>query len=222
MAITFVAVRWSDRLLQPLRLISTNLRAVRAGSDIEEGVSSAALPDDSPTEFVELASDIDSMLETLATRNADAAERAAERRRLLRRILPPQAAQRAEAGERNVVDQVAHATVAVVVISGLGALMEARSADEARELLDQFVEEADALARQRGLERIRLTGDAYFAACGTVRPYIDHAARSVAFALDVRDLVRDLGDRRPGDLDDGGRRFRTGHRRADRRLGSRL
>ncbi len=48
------------------------------------------------------------------------------------------------------------------------------------------------MARQRGLERIRLTGDAYFAACGTVRPHIDHAARAVQFALDVHDLVLDL------------------------------
>ena len=134
------------------------------------------------------------MLETLAARNADAAERAVEHGTLLRRILPPQAAQRAEAGERDVVDQVAQATVAVVVISGLGELMRAGSADQARFLLDRFVEEADALARQRGLERIRLTGDAYYAACGTVRPHIDHAARAVSFALDVRDLVQDLGD----------------------------
>jgi class 3 adenylate cyclase len=111
----------------------------------------------------------------------------------LRRILPPQAAQRAEAGERNVVDQVAHATAAVVVIRGLGPLIRAGSKDEARVLLDRFVEESDALAKQRGLERIRLTGDAYFATCGTVRPHIDHAARAVAFVLDVRDLVRDLG-----------------------------
>ena len=63
-------------------------------------------------------------------------------------------------------------------------------------LLDRFVEETDALAKQRGLDRIRLTGDAYFATCGTVRPHIDHAARAVAFVLDVRDLVRDLDDDR--------------------------
>jgi class 3 adenylate cyclase len=93
-----------------------------------------------------------------------------------------------------VVDQVAHATVAVIVIDGLGPLMRAGAADEARALLDRFVDETDALARQRGLERIRLTGDAYFAACGTVRPHIDHAARAVSFVLDVRDLIRDLGD----------------------------
>jgi class 3 adenylate cyclase len=193
-AITFLAVRWSNTLLAPLRIISGKLRAVRAGGGIEVGASSSALPDGSPTEFVDLADDIDTMLETLAARNADAAERAAERRQLLRRILPPQAAQRAEAGERNVVDQVAHATAAVVVIRGLGPLMRAGSKDEARMLLDRFVEETDALARQRGLERIRLTGHAYFATCGTVRPHIDHAARAVAFVLDVRDLVRDLGD----------------------------
>ena len=73
-------------------------------------------------------------------------------------------------------------------------MLATHSADEARHLLDHFVEEADALAKQRGLERIRLTGDAYFAACGTVRPYIDHAVRTVAFVLDVRDLLRDLAD----------------------------
>ncbi len=192
-AVTFIAVRWADRLLAPLRIISTKLRAVRSGDRIEQGVSSGALPANSPMEFIELADDIDTMLETLAARNAEAEARAAERRRLLRQILPPQAAHRAEAGETNVIDQVAQATVAVVVIGGLGPLMRAGSTDEARALLDRFVEETDALARQRGLERIRLTGDAFFAACGTVRPHIDHAARAVSFVLDVRDLVADLG-----------------------------
>lgn len=61
-------------------------------------------------------------------------------------------------------------------------------------LLDRFVEEADALAKQRGLERIRLTGDSYIAACGTVRPHIDHAARTVGFVLDARELAHDLSD----------------------------
>jgi class 3 adenylate cyclase len=192
--VTFLAVRWSDRLLQPLRIISARLRAVRAGGDTEAGLSSALLPEGSATEFVELGQDIDTMLETLEQRNAAAEDRASERRRLLRRILPPQAAQRAEAGERDVVDQVAHASVAVLVIRGLGDLLHTGSRSDARALLDRFIEETDTLAKQRGLERIRLTGDAYFAACGTVRPAIDHAARAVAFALDVQDLVRDLAD----------------------------
>ncbi|MGI9643852.1 MAG: adenylate/guanylate cyclase domain-containing protein [Ilumatobacteraceae bacterium] len=191
-AITFVAVRWSGGLLRPLRVISTRLRAVRAGGDVDEGVSSASLPSGSSAEFVELAGDIDTMLETLAARNDDAADRAAERRELLQKILPPQAAQRAEAGEQNVVDQVENASVAVVVVHGLGPLMRAGSKGEARSILDRFVEESDALAKQRGVERMRLTGDAYYATCGTVRPHIDHGARAVSFVLDVHDLIRDL------------------------------
>lgn len=191
-AITFLAGRWAGRIVLPVRIISTRLRAIRAGGEIGEGVSAALVPAGSATEFAELADDIDTMVETLDARNAVATARASERRRLLRRILPPQAAQRAEAGDRDVVDQIAHATVAVIVIRGLGRLMGANEEAKARDLLDRFVEEADALAKRRGVERIRLTGDAYFAACGTVRPHLDHAARTAMFALEVRDLVDDL------------------------------
>ncbi len=193
-AITFLAVRWSDRLLQPVRVISANLRGVRAAVDSDDNLSSTTLPNASASEFVQLAGDIDTMLATLNSRNADARARADERHRLLQRLLPPQAAQRAEAGERDVIDQIANATIAVVVVRGLGPLLRSGSRDEARVLLDRFVEDADVLARQRGLERLRLTGDAYFAGCGTVRPHIDHAARTLAFVLDVRELLRDLSD----------------------------
>ena len=190
--ITFLAVRWSDRLLLPVRLISTNLRKVRAGEEHDLALSGGTLSGGSVAEFVSLTNDIDSMVVTLDAHNSEVRERTDERHRLLRRLLPPQVARRAESGERNVIDQVSQATIAVVVIRGLGPLLQSGSSGEARALLDRFVEEADALAKQRGLERIRLTGDAYFAGCGTVRPLIDHAARAVGFVLDVRELLDDL------------------------------
>ncbi|MFW2336340.1 adenylate/guanylate cyclase domain-containing protein [Ilumatobacter sp.] len=195
--ITFLATRWAGRLLSPVRIISSKLRSVRAGDDTDDTddeASEASVPENSASEFVELSGDIDTMLATLDERRADVRSRAEERRLLLRRLLPPQAAQRAEAGEQNVIDQVAHASIAVLAIRGLGPLLQSGSRDDARLLLDHFVEEADALAKQRGVERIRLTGDSYVAGCGTVRPHIDHAARTVAFALDVEDLVTDLSD----------------------------
>ncbi len=67
-AITFIAARWSDRLLQSVRIVSTRLRAIRTGQGIDVGGSAAAIPDGAPTEFVELAGDLDTMLETLAAR----------------------------------------------------------------------------------------------------------------------------------------------------------
>ena len=187
--VTFIAVRWADRLLEPLRIISTRLRAIRDGVEHAERTE---LPDSSASEFVELGDDIDTMLATLRRRTTEARRRADERRHVLRRLLPVSIAERAEAGDRDVVEQIATATVAVVVIDGLGALVTAGSPERARLLLDRFVDEADELAAERGLDRVQLTGDAYVAACGVSRPHLDHAARAAAFVVDVREALQDL------------------------------
>ena len=190
-AITFATVRWADRLLLPLRAISTRLRSVRRGDD---DADSTALPDTGTIEFAELATDIDIMLARLERHNKAAEQRASERRELLRRVLPSQIVKRAEAGERDVLDQVANATVAVVALRGLGSLMANGPTGDARDLLDDFVGEADALAKKHGLDRIRLTGDSYVAASGTVRPHLDHAQRAATFVLDMRELVSELAE----------------------------
>jgi class 3 adenylate cyclase len=187
--VTFLAVRWADRLLEPLRLISARLRTIRDGGDASERTE---LPDGSAGEFVELAGDIDTMLDTLRLRTETARRRADERRSVLRRLLPASIAERAEAGDRDVVEHVANSAVAVVVIGGLGALVSDGSTDRARRLLDRFVAEADDLAAERGLDRLQLSGDAYVAACGVSRPYLDHAARAAAFVLEVREMLDDL------------------------------
>ena len=132
------------------------------------------------------------MIETRQRGTAAARSRAAARLQVMRRLLPASIAERAEAGDRDVVDQIATATVAVVVIGGLGTLVTDGSPDRARELLDRFVEEADDLAAERGLDRVQLTGDAYVAACGVSRPHLDHTARAAAFVLEVREALRDL------------------------------
>lgn len=188
--VTFIAVRWADRLLEPLRVVSTRLRAIRDGRDDTQRTE---LPARSAAEFVRLSDDIDTMIATLQRRTDAARRRADERRDVMRRLLPASIAERAEAGDRDVVEQIATVTVAVVVVGGLGALVTDGSPDRARELLDRFVDEADDLAAEYGLDRVQLTGDAYVAACGVSRPHLDHTARAAAFVLDVRDTLRDLG-----------------------------
>jgi class 3 adenylate cyclase len=187
--VTFVAVRWADRLIEPLRQISTRLRTIRDGGEASDR---RELPSGSADEFVELSDDIDSMLATLRQRTADARRSTDERRVLLRRLLPTPIAERAEAGDRDLVEQVSMATVAVLVIGGLGTLITAGSPDRARELLDRFVDEADDLAAERGLERVQLSGDTYVAACGVSRPHLDHAARTAGFVSDVFEMLHDL------------------------------
>ena len=197
--ITFIAARWSDRLhADTLRIVSSRLRAIRSGAGIEaRSQLRRHVPDGAPTEFVELAADIDTMLATLASRNADAADRSKERRRLLRRILPTQAAQRAEAGDRNVVDQVPHASVAVIVISGLGPLL--RSGDsETRPGLARSIRRG---GRRFGAPTWSRANPAHWRCvlCSLRHSSTPHRPRSLertSFVLDVQDLVNDLSDAR--------------------------
>ncbi len=187
--VTFVAVRWADRLLEPLRRISARLRSIGHGV---EPAARTEIPASSADEFVTLAHDIDVMLDTLNRRSAKARRQADELRDVLRRLLPASVAERAEAGDRDVIDQVATATVAVVVIGGLGKLMAAGEPERARGLLDRFVADADELVAERKLDRLQLTGDTYVAACGVSRPHLDHTARAAGFLLDVFDVLDDL------------------------------
>lgn len=187
--VTFVAVRWADRLLEPLRRISARLRSIGNAADPPPRTE---LPASSADEFVTLAHDIDVMLDTLNQRTVTARRQADELRHVLRRLLPASVAERAEAGDRDVIEQVATATVAVVVIGGLGKLVSAGEPERARRLLDQFVADADELVAERKLDRLQLTGDTYVAACGVSRPHLDHTARAAGFLLDIFDLLADL------------------------------
>ena len=187
--VTFIAVRWADRLLEPLRRISARLRSIGSGA---EPPPRTELPASSADEFVALAADIDIMLDTLNRRTMSSRRQTDELRRVLRRLLPASVAERAEAGDRDVIEQVATASVAVVVIGGLGRLMSAGEPERVRSLLDRFVAEADELADERKLDRLQLTGDTYIAACGVSRPHLDHTARAAGFLLDIFDLVHDL------------------------------
>ena len=190
--LTFIVVGWSNRLVAPLRSISARLRTIQGSPDAGENEPATEMPPGSPIEFVGLADDIDVMLQRLDERKAELDQRTTERNLLLHKFLPPVIARRAEAGERDVLDQSPHATVLVMVFRGLGELIRAQSKEDTRNELDHIIEEADALARTHGIDRMKLTGDAYYAACGTSRPYLDHAPRSVSFVLEVSELLKEF------------------------------
>ena len=187
---TFAAVWWSSRLLQPLRQIADRLRTARAA-----GAPTSARPTfgpETPQEYRELSEHIEDMLTRLAERHDDVRRRRAERLSLLRQFLPPAMADRAEAGEQDVLDRVERTSVVVVELRGLGSLLASDSGVVSRDLLGALVDDLDAAARQHGLERIRLGGHSYAAVCGASRPHHDHAPRALAFARAARDLVADL------------------------------
>jgi class 3 adenylate cyclase len=184
---TFAAVWWANRLVEPLRQVSDRLRRTRAQGALTSGAP--ALGPRTPREYRELSDHIDDMLMRLKERQQDVRRAQAERLALLRQFLPPTMAVRAEAGEQDVLDRVERASVVVVELRGLGGLLQGDSRAASRDLLGGLVDNLDAAARQHGLERFRLGGNAYAAVCGASRPHLDHAPRALAFARDARDIV---------------------------------
>ncbi len=200
-AVTFVGVAWANRFTHPLRAASQRLRLARLhGGLVAQDAGAIDLVSDAPREYLELSRDIELMLARLDQRHREVQQRADERIALLRQFLPASVVHRAEAGEQDVVDQVSNATVAVVVLRGLGDLVRGGDKEETRDLLARLVDDLDALALAHGLDRLRLGGDSYHAVAGASRPLLDHAPRAAHFALDVRELVADLDDHGAGTL----------------------
>ncbi|MCP5032204.1 MAG: adenylate/guanylate cyclase domain-containing protein [Actinomycetia bacterium] len=193
--LAFGVVGWAGRLVLPIRQISDELR-----SD-SDGVVPLDVSASSPVEFHQLAESFESMANRIASQKARVATTRADRLALLRKMLPPAVAERIAAGETQTIDEIPQASVAVVVVEGLGDLVRRDATTASRGLVDRLLADLDDLARRHHLDRFNVVGDAYFAACGLNRPFIDHVPRAVSFAAEASIVVRELGEQSPVDLD---------------------
>ena len=184
--LAFFAVAWANGIIRPVRYISDRIsRHGRSEGDIE-------VPPQTPVEIQQLALQLARMKHTLVAQHEEIAVARAERLGLLRSMLPASVADRVAAGDVRSLEQAPAASVVVIVVLGLADLVRDGSDTGDRELVDHLLTELDDLAAVHGLDRIKVVGDAYYGACGHDRPYIDHAPRSVAFALDALDAIAEL------------------------------
>ncbi|MGI9596507.1 MAG: adenylate/guanylate cyclase domain-containing protein, partial [Acidimicrobiales bacterium] len=193
--LAFIAAAWSSRLVKPVRQISDQL-----GSQ-GDGRVDVDVPASSPAEFHELATSFETMANRIVDQREQVAATRRERLGLLRKMLPPAIAERVAAGRVQSIDEVLQASVVVVVVAGLGDLVRSEGNGVNRDVLNELLAELDDLAAGQQLDRIKVVGDAYFAACGHDRPLIDHAPRTVTFAVNARDAIRAIGRDRAADLD---------------------
>lgn len=188
--LAFVAVAWANRIMRPVQIISDRLGRAAIARSRTEAVEPVAIPDTSPVEFHRLADSFSSMDTALRRQESGLREARAQRLDVLTQMLPPSLAQRIARGELESLDEVPSASVVVVVVLGLAELVHDDSAREGRLVLDDLTAEMDDVATEHGLDRVKVVGDAYFAACGHDRPYIDHASRTTSFAEQVAAAVR--------------------------------
>ncbi len=183
--LTFVAVVWASRFVRPVRALTLRLRSLTRHED-RAPASSTTVQDGAVTrEYAELADGIESMIDGLAERERILDETETERRELIRRFLPAEVVRRLEAGERDLVERIPNATVVAIVLGGLGTLREDDSIADIRSRLDASIETFDDIAGRYGLDRVKIIGDTYYAVCGLTRPYLDHAPRSIEFAIEA-------------------------------------
>ena len=201
-ALAFLAVAWAAGIVRPVRAISDRLGSAAVARALgERSRDPIEVPVRSPIEFHRLAASFESMAAALRADEARLSAARTERLELLNRMLPPAVADRVARGDVQSLEEVPNATVAAVVVLGLGELVRVGETSTERDLVDRLHADLDEAAERHGLERVKVVGDTYFAACGHDRPLIDHAPRAVAFAADAEDAIRSIGADSSADLD---------------------
>ncbi len=192
-ALAFLAVAWASRIARPIRSISDRLAT---GSDL----GPIDVPPRSPIEFRGLADSFESMSLVLRDQREQLAAARQTRLDLLRRMLPPAVADRVGRGDIESFEEVPQATIVAVVVLGLGEIVREGSAETNRRHMERLLGELDDIAHRHGVERVKVVGDVYVAACGHARPYIDHVPRTVAFAKEAVESLHEVGSRAGFDL----------------------
>ncbi len=124
-------------------------------------------------------------------------EVAGERRRyqeLLMRILPRSIAERMQAGEQRIADEIEAATVLFVDIAGFTAMATKYSANEVITMLDETFSRFDDLVDHHGLEKIKTMGDSYMVVAGAPEGRSDHCDAMARLALDMKAAVAESRD----------------------------
>ena len=105
---------------------------------------------------------------------------------LLRAILPDPVAEQLKADESKIIaESFPDATAIFADIVGFTKRSAGVDADLLVAELNRLFSHIDELAGQRGIEKIKTIGDAYFAVCGVPQPVEGHAEKIADFALDL-------------------------------------
>ncbi|MCL4288338.1 MAG: adenylate/guanylate cyclase domain-containing protein [Thermoleophilia bacterium] len=113
--------------------------------------------------------------------------------RLLLNVLPGPVAARLKSRPGVIADHHPSVTVLFADLIGFTRLAERLPADELVAVLDRVFARWDALAAERGVEKIKTIGDAYMAAAGVPEPRADHVEAVASLALAMRPELERCG-----------------------------
>ena len=151
-------------------------------------------------EFHSLATAFNQMTDNIRTQRNTIQRQISEKDELLRNILPGPVADQYKDGKEVIAERYANVTVLFADFPRFAELTASINAGEAATLLTDLFEAFDEAAERHGAEKVRSIGSSYLAACGLIRPRIDHTQRILDFARDLVQIVRAIEADRKVDL----------------------
>jgi class 3 adenylate cyclase len=113
--------------------------------------------------------------------------------KLLLNILPQSVVWRLNDGETLIADRFDEVTVLFSDLVGFTEMSSRLTPSRIVTILNQLFSDFDAAARARGVEKIKMIGDAYMVVAGVPEPRPDHAEAIARMALDMKEAVSRIG-----------------------------
>ncbi|WP_179137565.1 adenylate/guanylate cyclase domain-containing protein [Candidatus Entotheonella palauensis] len=194
MLVMFIAIWLANRFVQPLSSLIASAKQVEAGDpDVVVEVKSG-------DEFGQLAETLNGIVAGVRHQAELIDQKDYENRMLLENILPPGPVERLKRGDEQVADRIRQVTVLCASVDGFTELADQLQPSEAVNLLNALWSVFDEAAEAHGVEPHQTMGERYVAVCGLSGMYLDHAKRTLDFALQLFPLLQQVNAEYEADL----------------------
>ena len=186
--ISWLAGFLSQNLIQPVQQLTSAVRQLKAGEDVQVELNRADEFGELANAFNDIAQDINAQQKVLAQKNQ-------ENTTLLANNLPLKAITQWQKGQRKIADSLSKVTILYGRIVGLSQLSSEKSATEVSSILNQLITECDRYTIQYGLEKLNTIWDNYVAVCGLSESYLDQSQRTLNVTLKMIEAVSQINQK---------------------------
>lgn len=165
------------------RLLAATKRIAARDLDVQVDVNSK-------DELGELGRSFNEMSRTLKEKEQNLQLKVQENEDLLLNVLPPAAVKQFQDGDRSFADVYGDVTLIYAEIEGFSDLVSKTDVSQSLQKLNELIGAFDEAAEHYGIEKLKTVGTAYIAVCGLSIPRVDHAKRSVDFAIAMIKIIQ--------------------------------
>ncbi len=194
LVVCIVALILSRLLTRPLTQLAAAVRRVTTG---ELGVT---VPVTTKDEFGDLAAEFNDLSASLKTKQDLIEQQRRESDELLGSLMPESVAQRFRDGEKIISGDYRDVSVVYAELLNFKEFARTLSSEESLRSLNTLIEAFDAAGEHHGIERVRSLHNGFLATCGLVVPRVDHASRTVAFAIEIVEIIELFNDQQDAQL----------------------